>query len=79
MEQSQDTAAQILKTLKFHPRGMAITEIARRTGMNRNSIAHNLEVLRVTGQVDLRQIGSAKVYFLAQRIPLSAFLCFTKN
>jgi PAS domain S-box-containing protein len=58
---------------------MTIKDIARQTGINRNSIARELAVLQATGKVDFRHFGSAKVYFPAQRVPLSAFLCFTKN
>jgi PAS domain-containing protein len=79
MDKAQETFTRIQKVLKFHPRGLTITEIARKTHLNRNSVASDLEILRVTGQVEMRQIGSAKIYFPAQRVPLSAFLCFTKN
>ncbi|WP_241481269.1 PAS domain S-box protein [Methanoculleus sediminis] len=58
---------------------MTITEIARALGANRNSVSKHLEVMQAAGQVEARLVGNAKVYSVAQRIPLSAFLCFTKN
>lgn len=79
MEQHADAAEHILRALRFHPRGMTITEIARQTHITRNSVSKHLEVLRIAGQVDMRAVGNAKMYSLAQRVPLSAFLCFTRN
>ncbi|WFN35638.1 PAS domain S-box protein [Methanogenium sp. S4BF] len=79
MEQESDSAARILKTLRFRPRGMTISEIAKQTHITRNSVSKHLEVLRMGGQVDMRSVGNAKVYSVAQRVPMSAFLCFTKN
>ncbi|RPJ54130.1 MAG: PAS domain S-box protein [Methanobacteriota archaeon] len=69
----------ILKMLKYNPRGLTVSDIAKKVGINRNSTARHLEVLAAEGKVEVRNYGTAKVYSLAQRIPLSAFLCFTKN
>lgn len=79
MPEAERTAALILKTLKFRPRGMTITEIAATTRIHRQTVSRNLEILRAAGQVDVRSIGQAKLYSSAQRVPLSAFLCFTRN
>ena len=79
MQEAQETTAQILRALKFRSKGMTIADIAKETGVNRNTAAKQLEILRVNGQVELREFGTAKVYYRAQRVPLSAFLCFTKN
>lgn len=79
MEQESDSAARILRTLRFRPRGMTISEIAKQTKITRNSVSKHLEVLRIAGHVDMRVVGNAKMYSLAQRVPISAFLCFTRN
>jgi PAS domain S-box-containing protein len=79
MQPEQSTAPQILAILKRKPRGMTITDIAKEANLHRNTVATQLEIMHVAGQVELRSIGSAKVYSCAQRIPLSAFLCFTRN
>ena len=68
-----------MKVLKFNPRGLTVTDISRKTKYNRNSAAKQLGILRAEGKVDVRNIGNARVFSLAQRVPLSAFLCFTKN
>jgi PAS domain S-box-containing protein len=79
MRREHDLGQQILKILKFQPKGMTITELARKTGVTREVVARQLDILEVSGKVELRMIGNAKVYYTAQRVPLSAFLCFTKN
>ncbi|MCT8335994.1 PAS domain S-box protein [Methanoculleus sp. Afa-1] len=79
MQPEQDIPGRVLRTLKFRPRGMTITEIAHALKANRNSVSKHLEVMQVAGQVEARLVGNAKVYSVAQRVPLSAFLCFTKN
>ena len=79
MEKDIDAPGRILRALRFRPRGMTITEISRQTRITRNSVSRHLEVLRSAGKVDMHSVGNAKVYSPAQRVPLSAFLCFTRN
>jgi len=79
MIEGDDTSDAILKVLKFSPRGLSITDIAKKLKRDRNAIARQLDVLKAEGKVDTRQIGTARVYWLSQRVPLSAFLCFTQN
>ena len=77
--EENDTPTRILRALRFRPRGMTITEVAKQIGATRNSVSKHLEILRIAGKVDVRTVGNAKLYSLAQRVPMSAFLCFTKN
>lgn len=79
MEEEHDIATRILRALRFRPKGMMITEVAKQIGATRNSVSKHLEILQIAGRVDVRSIGNAKLYSLAQRVPMSAFLCFTKN
>jgi len=79
MEEEPDTPTRILRALRFRPKGMTITEVAKRIGATRNSVSKHLEILLIAGRVEVRTIGNAKLYSLAQRVPMSAFLCFTKN
>lgn len=79
MSPEQEIHERILRTFRSRPKGMTITDIARALGMNRNSVSRHLEVMQVAGQVESRPVGNAKVYSVAHRVPLSAFLCFTKN
>ncbi len=79
MAEGEDAYSTILKVLKFSPRGLSITDISKKIKRERNSTSKCLDVLRAEGKVEVRQIGTARVYSLAQRVPLSAFLCFTRN
>ena len=79
MDVDHGSPERILRPLRFRPKGMTITEIAKHTGLTRNSVSKHLEVLRMGGLVDMCTVGNAKVYSLAQRVPISAFLCFTNN
>lgn len=79
MDEESDIEHRILQSLRFKPRGMTITEIAKKTGITRNSISKHLHFMQVTGQVDVQAVGNAKMYSIAQRVPLSAFLVFTRN
>jgi len=79
MKGEEDPASRILQALRFRPRGMTITDIARQTGIKRNSAAKYLEMLLISGNVECRVIGTARVFSLAHRVPLSSFLCFTRD
>lgn len=79
MKGEEDPASRILHALRFRPRGLTITDVARQTRIKRNTAAKYLEMLRISGKVECREIGTARVYTLAQRIPLSSFLCFTRD
>jgi len=63
--------------LKFRPRGLTITDIAKQLHMNRNSVAKYLDMMVIAGEADVQEIGAARVFFLSQRVPLSALLSFT--
>ncbi|MFA4860714.1 PAS domain S-box protein [Methanoregula sp.] len=70
----EDETTRILKILKEHPLGMSIKEISAAVSMSRNSAAKYLEVLTVSGQLELRHIGNAKLYTLSRRIPIGNLL-----
>ena len=70
---------QIKDILKKNPQGMSITKIVNALGMNRNTAGRYLENLLVTGQVEMRRFGMAKIYMLSQRVPLSAVLSISSE
>jgi PAS domain S-box-containing protein len=70
----QQTAALIKEILKKNPQGLSITEIVREGRINRNTAGRYLEKLLVSGQVEMRHFGMAKIYALANRVPVSAVL-----
>ncbi len=79
MEFNRKQYSSILKALRASPRGMNVTEVAKATGMNRATVAKYLEMLYVTGHADMRTFGTSKVYYISQRMPISAFLSFSSD
>jgi PAS domain S-box-containing protein len=75
----QEKIARIKNLLKFKPKGMSISDISHDLKMNRNSVAKYLDLLLVSGQVEMRSYGTAKIYFLSHRVPLSAMLSFSSD
>lgn len=67
-------AVQITNLLRAHPRGMTITDISQSLHLNRNSVAKYLEILVTSGHVEKQRVGRAKLFFLSQRVPISAML-----
>jgi len=71
--------AKIKRILKWHPRGMTISDLASEMKMNRNLVAKYLDMLLVSGQVEMQIVGAAKVFFSSHRVPISALLEFSKD
>jgi len=69
----------IKKILKQNPEGMSVSGIARALGKNKNTTGRYLDILLISGQVDMRTYGMAKVYTLSQRVPLAAMLSYSKD
>jgi PAS domain S-box-containing protein len=79
MALKKEITAQIKDLLKQNPQGLSITEIVRVIQINRNTAGRYLENLMVSGQVEMRHFGMAKIYRLAQRVPLSAMLSISSE
>lgn len=79
MTLKKETTQQIRNLLRQNPKGLSITAITREIGINRNTAGRYLENLMVSGQVEMRHFGMAKIYRLAQRVPLSAMLSITSE
>jgi PAS domain S-box-containing protein len=75
----EERVDRIKKLLKWNPRGMTISDISSRTGMNRNLVSRYLDMLLISGQVEMSVIGAAKVYYLSYRVPISAMLEFSSD
>jgi PAS domain-containing protein len=65
--------------LGSQPLGMNIKEISAAIGMSRNSAAKYLDILTATGQLEVRQIGNAKLYYLSRRVPVQDILHLTRE
>jgi len=75
----QEKIAKIKQILKWRPRGMTISDLSSQMELNRNLVAKYLEILLISGQVEMQEIGPAKVYFLTQRVPISTMLEFSSD
>lgn len=69
--------AHIREILQEHRQGMSVTEIARVLEKNKHSVGRYLDVLRASGQVEMRLFGMAKVFTLAKRLPIASMLSIT--
>ena len=79
LEDYQKELAHVKELLRANPRGMTVTDISREININRNSVAKYLDVLLISGQVDMKRMGPAKAYFLSDRVPISAMLNFSSD
>jgi PAS domain S-box-containing protein len=75
----QEKITRIKQILKWRPRGMTISDLSSQMKLNRNLVAKYLEILLISGQVEMQEIGPAKVYFLTQRVPIATMLEFSSD
>ncbi len=69
----------IKQYIRCYPRGMTISALSSKMKMNRNLIAKYLDMLLISGQLEMQTLGTAKVYFLSHRVPISAMLEFSSD
>lgn len=79
MALSRENIIKITDLLKQNPQGLSITEIVKETGINRNTAGRYLDRLLISGQVEMRHFGMAKIYTAAQRVPVSAMLSISSD
>ncbi|QSZ67461.1 PAS domain S-box protein [Methanofollis aquaemaris] len=76
---SAGECSRVIELLREEPRGLSTSEISRRLGMNRNSVAKYLNILVVSGHLEMQEVAVAKVYYLSHRVPISAMLDFSSD
>jgi PAS domain S-box-containing protein len=74
-----DKREKIKKLLIWHPKGMTITDISSELGLNRNLTAKCLDLLVITGHIDMQQMGTAKVYTSSHHVPIADMLEFSSD
>jgi PAS domain S-box-containing protein len=79
MQDYEQELTLIKDLLKKNPEGMSVTDIAKALKKNKNTTGRYLDILLISGQVDMRTYGMAKVFTLSQRVPLSAMLSYSKE
>jgi len=58
---------------------MSVSDLAAAVGINRNTVSRYLDILLVSGRVEMETYGKAKVFYLSQRIPIAAMLNFSSD
>ncbi|WP_298670109.1 helix-turn-helix domain-containing protein [uncultured Methanofollis sp.] len=72
----EDGKARILDLLEEETHGLSISDISRKIDLNRNSVAKYVNMLVIAGRVEMQVVGSARVYRLAVRFPVSTLFPF---
>ena len=75
----RDITARIIDLLRQNPQGLSITEIVENSDINRNTAGRYLDNLLISGQVEMRHFGMAKIYTLSQRLPVSSVLSLSSE
>lgn len=76
---SRDISEKIKDLLQENPQGLSITGIVRTLPINRNTASKYLDTLLVTGQVEMRHFGMAKIYTLSHRLPVTSVLSISSE
>jgi PAS domain S-box-containing protein len=76
MDGYQREISLIKKVLSENPKGMTVS---RKIKINRNSVAKYLDIMRISGHVDMITFGPAKVFFPSRRVPILDMLNYTSD
>jgi PAS domain S-box-containing protein len=71
--------ARIRELLEKNPRGLTITEISDHIVVNRNSVAKYLDVMMISGEIEQRPVGRAKIFYPSHRIPIANLLDYSSD
>jgi PAS domain S-box-containing protein len=69
----------IRELLRKYPKGLTIEEVSKKLSLNRTTAAKYLNAFVLTGQADMRTLGSAKLFYLTQRVPLTNVLSLSSD
>ncbi|MBT8508491.1 hypothetical protein AZH53_08740 [Methanomicrobiaceae archaeon CYW5] len=58
---------------------MSVSDIAGEISVNRNTVSRYLDMLLISGQVEMKTYGKAKVFYLSQRVPISSMMNFASD
>ena len=76
---SREITERIKEVLEKHPEGLSITDLVKSVEINRNTAGRYLENLLLSGQVEMRRFGMAKMYTLTKRLPVSSVLSISSE
>lgn len=75
----REITARLTALLRQNPQGLSITEIVNKIAINRNTASRYLDNLLISGQVEMRHFGMAKIYRLSERLPVSSVLSLSSE
>ncbi|MDD5142589.1 PAS domain S-box protein [Methanoregula sp.] len=75
----REITARLTDLLRKNPQGLSITEIVKQININRNTAGRYLDNLLISGQVEMRHFGMAKIYRLSERMPVSSVLSLSSE
>jgi len=75
----REITARLTDLLRKNPQGLSITEIVQKIDINRNTAGRYLDNLLISGQVEMRHFGMAKIYRLSKRMPVSSVLSLSSE
>jgi PAS domain S-box-containing protein len=76
---SREVTARIKEVMEKHPEGISITDLVKSVDINRNTAGRYLENMLLSGQVEMRRFGMAKMYSLTKRLPVSSVLSISSE
>lgn len=74
MDNTHYYISRITGILRNNQTGMTISDIASNLSMSRNTIGKYIEMMYLSGMVDIRAAGKAKIFSLSKRIPITTLL-----
>ena len=79
MVPEREYISKIENLLKNSRNGLTTSEISQLLKIHRNSAAKYLGILGTSGRVEMKQVGTAKVYTCSHRIPTSLLLNYSSD
>jgi PAS domain S-box-containing protein len=70
----EEEITRITELLGQNPAGLTIEQVSRQLSINRTTAAKYLNILIASGQIKKRNLGPAKIFSLAPRLPMANFL-----
>jgi len=74
LKEKEREVSRFIEILREHPRGLTIEEISRLLPLNRNATSKYLNRMLISGQVEMKTFGPAKVFFISKRVPIFQLL-----
>ncbi|MDD3976791.1 MAG: winged helix-turn-helix transcriptional regulator [Methanomicrobium sp.] len=76
---NKDTVNAIIKEIKQDKRGVTITDIAEKTGLNKNTVRKYALILTSAGHIEERSCGHTKVFTISNRVGLTNLLDYVNE